>query len=400
MGHNYDLFTVKSIYVIINVLCMLVTLFYGQKIAKAKSNKMAWKFGFIIIAAYSICVGLRFGRDIDYNNLFFVYKDIGKDFINSEYEIVFRIIIWTLSTNGVPFSFFIWLCSIMMVSSFLHLCINHYKEYAPLASLIFIWESHDVELIIRFYLAFSFLLFALSYFKSKDYKKAIVLSGLACMTHIGMIPLLVVMVALSFLNGVFAPPFVIMSLLVVSSFLARVEMLQTLAPYLNILAFNEKSAYYVDIYEDLVAGNFSSVGSLEKEFSLVSTLGFLFKWTLPVILAPRLIKEGKLSPLEANLFFIGIIILPIFSQVQILNRYAETFTFFSVFASSAAVYYVIRNRRHFNSLIIYYAYMVAFLTVWPAISKLISQKYWWHMLYIWDAGDWDTIPLDYFFSEI
>lgn len=399
MGHNYDLFTIKTIYIIINLLCMLVTFMYGKKIAKAKSKKAAWQFGFFIIVAYSVCIGLRFGRDIDYNNLYYSYQDIGKDFIKSDYEIVFKIICWTLYQIGIPYSGFIWLCSIMMVTSFLHLCIHHYREYAPLAGLIFIWESHDVELLIRFYLAFSFLLFALSYFKSKKYKASIILSIMACMTHIGMIPLVGVMVAMSFLKGLFAPPVIIMLLFLGSTFLARVEMLQTIAPYLNILAFNDKSANYVDSYEDIVSGNFSAAGSLEKEFSLISFLVILAKWSLPVFLAPRLIKEGKLSALEANLFMIGIIISPIFSQVHILNRYAETFTFYSVFVSSSAVYYVVRNRKNFNPFILYYSYMVAFFTIWPAVSKVISQEYWWHMLYIWDAGDWNTIPLDYFFSE-
>lgn len=94
------------------------------------------------------------------------------------------------------------------------------------------------------------------------------------------------------------------------------------------------------------------------------------------------------------------VLVTILLQVQILNRYAEVFEFFSVFVSSAAIYYVIKNRKFFHPLTFYYTYIAAFFTIWPAISKVISQQYWWHMLYIWDAGDWNTIPINYFLKEL
>ena len=307
MGHNYDYFTIKTIYVLINMICMIVMYKYGQKIAATKSNKVAWQFAAVIIAVYSVCLGLRFGRDIDYNALYYFYNDIGKDITSTNYEPSFKIICWSLYNLGVPFSGFIWFCSIMMVSSFLHLCINHYKELAPLACLIFMWEAHDMENLIRFFLGFSFLLFSISFYKSSKYKKAVILALIACTTHVGMIITTGVVFLLSFLKKAIAPPIVIFSLLIISIFFAKVQIMEGLSPYLSFLSFNERTTAYVDSYENIVSGNFSSVGSLEKDFSLRTAIVLLLKYGLPIFIVPKLLKNKVVSALECNLFFIGII---------------------------------------------------------------------------------------------
>lgn len=399
MGHDYNPFIIRAIYIFINLINIFVMYHYGTKIARSSNKKNIFHYALIIVAVYSVCMGLRFGREIDYNHLFEHYNDIGKDFSSNNNEWFFKSICWLLYHIGVPFSGFVWLCSIMMISSFLHLCINHYKEYAPLAFLIFLWEAHDVELLIRYYLAFSILLFALSYYKSHKYKKAAILAFLACSTHVGMIIPLSFIIGFSFIKKNFAPPIVILSLLVFSLFFAQTQIMEVFAPYINFLGFNEKTAAYVDSYTDIVEGNFSAAGSLAREFSWRYAIVILLKWGLPIFLIPRLIKEEKISALECNMFYVGIIVAPLFLQIQILNRIAEVFTFYSVFVSSAACYYVFRNPRKYNSLVIYYAYLVAFLTVWPAISQVITRENWWHMLFIWDAGDWDTIPINYFLNE-
>ena len=48
-------------------------------------------------------MGLRFGREIDYNLYYERYNEIGQDITKSTYEPVFNVICWSLNQVGIPY---------------------------------------------------------------------------------------------------------------------------------------------------------------------------------------------------------------------------------------------------------------------------------------------------------
>lgn len=379
---------------------MIIMWKFGLKIAKTESKDICWKYAFWIIAAYGVCMGLRFGRDIDYNILYDHYYSIGENFTNPivAYEPFFKCICWTLCKLSIPYSGFILLCALLMMSSIVHICINHYRELTPWIVIISLFEVHNAELLIRYFLAFSFLIFALSYYKSNKFKTALFFCVSACLTHTGMVPIVVVSIGLLFYNKLILSPIIVVALMFFSLFFANVDILTYLTPIVNMFGINDKAVSYISSFENMISGD-TKLGLLGGN-SFIGSIAIMIKFSMPILLSKELIRSGYLKPFECNMFYIGKIIQPVFCKVEILNRIADVFSFFSVFVCGAFIVYTLSRIKRMPQIERFVFYGIVFLLVWPAFSNILFRDEWWNMLYIWDAGDWDTIPLYYFLKDV
>lgn len=107
MYSDGDVFFIRFVYIFLNVVNIFVFIFVGNRLQHCKTNKTYWKNAFWIILSYSILMGLRFGRLIDYNIYFERYQDIGKNFIDSEYEFTFKVLCWCFYKLGLSYKVFI-----------------------------------------------------------------------------------------------------------------------------------------------------------------------------------------------------------------------------------------------------------------------------------------------------
>lgn len=395
-----DYWIIKTIFIVVNFVGIYVMWKSGKNVSHCKSKKESWKCALPIIISYAIFMGLRFGRDIDYNVYYDRYIGIANDFSEFDYEIIFKSICWILGNIRIPYWCFICMCSVLLISSLLHVCINHYREYTHLVCLLFLWEAQSAELFIRYYLAFSFMLYAYSYLKSRYYIRSIVFAALSIGTHIGMALIVVPIVIFFIYDKIILPPAIVLILFIISIFAGDVGALSFLSPYMKMLSvLGDRSESYATQFDDIISGEFGKIGFMSH--SKISTIiREILQYGIPIYFAKRIYEKGLLGNLEINLFYTGVIIYPIFGQVEILNRVADVFKFYSVFVSGAVYYYIILNKDWLKPIMVKLAYFSLFAAIWPVFSGILFRQYWWHMLYIWDAGDWNTIPLQYFWSEL
>lgn len=96
---------INLIYTSLKLLEFAIFLLFGYIISK--SPKHYWKYAIFPIAVFAIVEGLRFGREIDYNEYYFRYINIGQNFNSEDYEFIFKLICYTCYNIGIPYYLFI-----------------------------------------------------------------------------------------------------------------------------------------------------------------------------------------------------------------------------------------------------------------------------------------------------
>ena len=384
----------KTIFILLNIANLLVMWKVGCKLKYCSTAKSYWKTAIWIVLSYSVIMGLRFGRMIDYNVYYERYIDIGRHFESVNYEFLFKFVCWLMYNVGIPYQGFIWFLSVLLIGAVLYL-VKDYKNYAPYICILFLWEAHNAELFIRWYMAFAFFIVAFVQFKHQHYIGALIFSVFALTSHIGSILIVVAVLGLSVIRRQLLPSFLVEILFIASLFLGSVGMLDFLTPYIIILNLDDRSTHYVESFDRIINGEYGIVGFSQAR-SWANFIRIVMAYSFPIFFQSVLIKRKIISYLEGNIFIVGVIIFPILAQVEILNRFGEAFLFFSIITSSLSYGYVFNNMKQFSSLTFMLAVISMISNYWPVLSAILYRQHWFEMLYIWDAGNRDTLPLQLF----
>lgn len=373
---------------------LLVMWKVGCKLKYCKTDWDYWKNAIWIMLSYSIVMGLRFGRMIDYNVYYERYVSLGRHFGYLDYEFLFNSVCWLMYQAGISYQGFIWFLSVLLMGAVLFL-VKDYKNYAPYICILFLWEAHNAELFIRWYMAFAFFIIAFVQYKHKSYKSAILFSTLAVTSHIGALLVVASVFGLSFIKKQLIPSMLVEILFVVSLIYGSVGLLEFLNPYISILGIDDRSAHYAESFNKIINGEYGIVGFTQTR-SWTNFVRIILSYSFPIFFIPVLLKKNILTQLEANIFIVGVIVFPVLAQVEILNRFGEAFLFFSIIVSSLSYGYVFSHRYQFSSLTIILSNISMLCNYWPVLSCIINRRYWWEMLFVWDADGRNTLPLQLF----
>lgn len=383
---------IKFIYVIIKLLNISIFILFGYIISHS-SNKSYWKYSKILILSYTLTEGLRFGRMVDYNLYYERYIEIGKNFDSTTYEPLFKIICWILYNIGIPYQGFILLCSFILIYATLYLA-QDYKKYLLYIVLLFLWETTKSENYIRWYLAFSLFLFSIYHLKHKKHILYILFSISSLGVHTGMFPVIILSYILYKIKRIILPHYLVEILFIICVFAGSVSVLMFLVPYVTYFAIGENMQVYANNFEALISGNLGVLG-IHDDLGTIANIRLLLAYSIPILYMKKIVQEKKIHVLDINLFIIGIIIMPIFNQVEILDRYAAAFMYFSIFASASTYYNILNNKNTYPyiKIIAIICFLAAF---WPSISDIFSRNKWYYLLFIWDANGSNYIPIDTF----
>ena len=384
---------VSIVYHIFAVINIAVLLWSGVMIARTKTDRGFWRYAWAAIIVYTLFMGLRFGRHIDYNGYAVTYRYMAKDLSYGDYEPLFRGIIYVFTSLGLHFQFFIIFCAFMLIYSMMFF-LKDYKPAMPFMLLLFLWESTMAENLIRWYLAIAFFLIYV-YFLRKG-NPFLYLFGLAAIgCHFGTLILVLAVFFLSKVKIVPLPPYVWQILLIASVFLGTTEILSSLSPYISLLGIDERTAKYAEQYDDILAGEFGHVGMRERA-GFITLARTIIGYSFPIWMISALIKDKIITPLDANCYLIGIVANPICKQVEILERFSSGFLLFALIVAGCSYWYVFKNAKNYNIIIRLFAALSLFCYAWPIFSGLFYRTEWWQMLFIWDAHGRESIPYGFY----
>lgn len=394
--NSFDFFWVRTIFITLNLTNLLIMWQVGKKLKNCRTDYTYWKNAIWIILSYSVVMGMRFGRLVDYNVYYDRYIGIGSHFSKYDYEFTFKGICWIMYNLGIPYPGFIWFTSVLLIFAVLFL-IKDYKKFAPCILILFLWEAHNAELFIRWYIAFAFFLVAFVWFKHRHYAYAAFFAVLSVTSHVGVFVIVLLALVLSLLKRQILPSFLVEIIFLFNLLLSSVEMLEILNPYISLLGVDERSTIYTEKFKDIITGNFGQVGIVGIE-SITTYVRNILAYSFPILFLPILLKKNLVNTTESNIFLLGTMLFPILNQVEILNRYGEALMFFSAIVSSIAYYYIFLHRKQYPSWVYVFAVLSMISNIWPIISSIISRQDWWYMLFIWNAEGRNTLPI-YLFNN-
>lgn len=304
---------------------MLVVLYLCGK-QLAYSGRMCSRAGIVAILVYTLNEGLRYGRGIDYNYYGADYEQLllGAE---SNQNIGFGLFEKLFAWIGLP-----WQCCVMFMSFMfiyaLLIFMKVYKDVYPYAVPLFVLTSLlFVENMAKWFLAYSFFLIALFYQltgEKRVHPKFILYSVIACSFHYGFFPIPFVFYFLKLYNKPLLNPFWATVIFFGIIFLFQSSFLLHFVYFAQIMSMMSEryDAYNEDIEYWLTSGNNGATASIPGITDIL--LGLSLMW-----FAYYKIKRCDVRYVYCyNVFLVGLILMPIGVQIELVGRYYLSFFFF------------------------------------------------------------------------
>lgn len=368
---------------IILLLFMLFVL-YKTGLHLQKKWKIISAAGLSSLLVYTLNEGLRFGRGIDYNLYWRGYMNLEHGW-DTQTNIGFYILEKTLVLFNLPWQACVIIMSFIFILATLILMKNYRQVIMFALPLWVFFTKESVENLMRWNLAFSFIMIGLSFLLQEDKiinYKFWILSLIGATFHYAILPIPIVFNLLYFFNKPIIKPVYALVIFLVISLLFEVKFMMHFANMLNNLSFmGDKFQGYIDNAEFWLT---KSVGGVRSSSWIGGYQTFLsFFLAIAGYICCK--KMDKKYIFAYNLFIIGLILRPLTIQVELLNRFDNLFFYFRAIVFATIIYvvlkkYVFEHRGVISVLL----YIVLILTLIVPIKNTLSTNE-NKLLYIWNS---------------
>lgn len=374
---------------------MLIALYFSGESLR-KNYKMFSFAGLAAILAYTLNEGLRFGRGIDYNLYWRGYDQLAAGW-QSKKEPVFNFLQQLFISLDLPYQALVIFMSFMFILGVLCLMRN-YKSVLPFALPLFaIYSLGNVENMVRWYLAYSFILIGLSFLVYEKYLnwKYIVWCTIGCSIHLAIIPIPFLFYILYLKKGVLLHPLISITVFFLFYFLFDTQIMLNFADLMNFIT-SSTGAFenYSERTEYWLTGGFAGIEKSGK----IAALDLLYIFALTIMGYKAVRQMGRNYIFAYNLFVIGMLIYPISLKIELVERYDRTFYFFRGVVLAAVIYvYFIWKRISAYYIVLISTLLIYFCSIRSIIVAPFktNEKF---LLYVWDKGNYkyDSIFQLYF----
>lgn len=311
------------------LLIIMMLVLYRAGTSVKRNGRILSPAGISAIVVYTLNEGLRFGRGIDYNLYGITYERLERG-AETNWDFSFQLIAEMLVEIGIPWQGYVILMSGTFIVATIIL-LKVYREGMQFALPLFVFYSMSAtENMVRWYMAFSFVMIGLSFLLKESSKKGsisfLLLSILACTFHFAMAPIPIIFYLLTYRKSPLLSPLPVLVLYFGLAFFFHTDfMLQFVDLFNTLSAYHERFEGYGNKAEYWLTGGYSGRTEIS---SLPSILEILFICTT-VICGYRAIKNMGYKYIFAyNLFIIGVLLNPLSRQIELLDRYDSVFLFF------------------------------------------------------------------------
>lgn len=371
---------------------MAIALYYGGKgLSTNNILKLFFnKYTMFAVVVFTLNEGLRWGRGLDYNAYYNSYQEIVRYNI-STFEWLFTMLIRIFGYLNLSWQWFVAFMSLLLILSMVYFS-STFKSKSVYMLLIFAVESSEPENLMRWYMAFSFLLVALHFLLEEKYKYYILLSILAFLIHEAslFLPPIYLLIYLKKKNDAIFNPYIAIPLYFVITYLFSADFFLRIAEpirYINAMfarfeSYSQNMSYY---YTGGYSGNYENLSiTLSAYYSFLVYFGYRL---LPV--------EDKKYAFVYNVFLLGYILLPFLRPVELFFRYDRLLIFFHVFVASYVCYYFFKKNYFKKESLILFCVILLALCRQEIYGRLIKDKY--HTLYIWDSHGAEYLNIEEYY---
>lgn len=358
---------------------MLFVLYSAGKGLKKNGGRMLSRPGIAAISAFTLNEGLRFGRDVDYNEYWRLYEEIANG-ISSNRDVVFVYFCRLLSSMGIPFQGFILLSCFLFIFGAIFF-LRNFREILPITLPLFVLlPLLEVECLIRWFIGFSFILIGLHYLINYKKIKFLLFSFIGCLFHVGLLPIPFVFFIVFKFNRIPIPPVFSIPLYVAIGLLFQTEYMLVFTNTINMLGFiSARAEGYAENAENWIAGGTGGSGISAFPNPLMMSLLFLLIWC-----GYRTIKQLDHRYVFCyNLFLFSFLFGPIANQIEIMQRYNILFFLFRSIVATCIIYEVFVYKNVKSSLLT----LLCVFLIFANCSKFFLYPFVYNpklYMYVWD----------------
>lgn len=363
---------------------MLLILYLSGEYLRKRYKLLSFA-GVAAILAYTLNEGLRFGRGIDYNIYWRDYDHLAAGW-QLEKEPVFIFLQQFFISLDLPFQALTLFMSFMFILGVLCLMRN-FKMVLPLALSLFVFYSlSNVENMVRWYLAYSFILIGLSFLLYEKHlnRKYIFWCVIGCSIHLAIIPIPFIFYILYLKKGVLLHPFISIPVFFLIYFLFDTQIMLNFADLMNFITsttgafenYSERTEYWL-------TGGFAGI----EKSGRIAPIDLLYNCTLTFMGYKAVRQMGRNYIFAYNLFVIGMLIYPISLKIELVERYDRIFYFFRGVVSASAIYMYIIWKRITTYYIVWIPTILIYVSsIRGIVTPLkVNEKF---LLYVWDKGNY------------
>lgn len=374
------------IYLTFRILLTLVAIFNAIHISQSK-KPVTLKSFIPIIIAYTLYAGLRWGRGIDYNIYYWVYKGIVEGGGREDNEPLFELLVKIFGLMGLEWKHFVLFMSFFLAiasCTFLRL----FKKGLVLIVPFWFLSINDAENLQRWYLAFSFILIGIPHLINENVKKFLIFALLGFLVHYGIVLVLFPLVAIwHFSQKGILSPWISTVLYFLGFFLFSPDMMGIFTDFVANVDIGTRFASYQTDAEGWLTG--SNKDYLYRTANILNIIPSLFL----IFVGHSYIQQKKDDRLLVTLYhwtMFGVIFLPIALQIELLRRICSPFTimqyvFLAIISYDILVSKIkVKTMVYYICLCVFVYYAIKLVVVYPlSVDKKLTY-------YIWDSEGRNT----------
>lgn len=385
--------SIGLIYFAVKAIEISVFIFVGNKIKQSPNKSKYWDYAILAIITYALAEGLRWGHDIDYNVYCIRYNQINHWLSASESSNPgFSIIVYFFKLLNTPYWLFIIFQCAFVSFSYLYF-FQDYKKYAPFIIPAIVCVDLN-ENFIRYCLAFGFVLIALRLYLHKKIIPSFFLLAISLTIHFAMGFFLPFILFSKKINSIKLPTSVLSLLYITSIFFVSISSLHFLIYLTSFLGsfgtYEEHLAFsYLNSMDTIIKGEAGRLGLMTA--GLTNDIKKILIGLPIILLSRKYLERVRYGVYIYNLTVLGLILSPIFSQVELLGRFSSILYFFSTICLGVLAQNILLNYRQpsylkFILIISLISYYYAFINA-PFVREDIL------MYFLWDSNGLEYIPI-------
>lgn len=376
--------TIRLIYVFLLSL-MLFVLYRAGKSLQVR-HKIWSSAGIAAIITYTLNEGLRFGRGIDCVYGMVGYNDITLGYESKVYIGYYYLEYFLGSKLELSYQYLILILSFMFILGTLFLMKN-YKEVLPIALPLFVLVScSTVENLMKWWLAFSFVMIGLYYQissgKKQPHPKFLFWSAISLLFHPATLPIPIIFYLLYRKDKPLMKPLWAIAFFFIVSFFFQSSFMQQFVDLVNSLS--------------TLSERFSGYGD-NAEYWLMKAPGGVLSGALPGIADTMclclmvymgykaVINAGKNYVFAYNLFLVGFLFFPIGRQIELVLRFVHPFMFFRAIVLAFIIKMIYQEKRVRLQPIFTIGALFVFLWWGASYFRTPFNKTPNKLLYVWDS---------------
>lgn len=376
------------IYLTFRILLTLVAIFNAIHISQSK-KPVTLKSFIPIIIAYTLYAGLRWGRGIDYNIYYWVYKEYSNGTPKADFEPLFALLIKIFVLLGLEWKHLVFAMSFLLAVAGC-IFLKQFRKGLVFILPFFFLKLDDAENLQRWYMAFSFVLMGCPCLLKNhiDFKKFVVFALLGFLVHYGIVLVIIPMVAICYFSrrGVLSP-WISAILYFFGLFFFSPDMMGIFTDFVSNINIGVRFASYQADAEGWLTG--SNKDYLFRTASFLNIIPSMFLIFVGYSYTRQHREDVRIVTLYHWTMF-SVVFLPIAIQIELLGRIESPFTIMQYVFMAIMAYDILISKIKVKTMVYYVClcvfvyYAIKLVMVYPlSVDKKLTY-------YIWDSEGRNT----------